>query len=307
MKILSIDVGIKNLAYCLFDINNTTNKEKTIIDNSNTTINNTIIDNSNAVIDNSNTVIDSDIFNIIDWNIINLCDDKHKCCFINNNAKCEKDIKCNKNAKYYINNEYYCSIHSKKTKYILPNDEITKYKKLNLDKLITLCNKYDLKYTKENKTNINKSIDNFLKKSLLKIIKYKNASDMDIINIGIAIQEKFNNISNLNPDLILIENQIGPIATKMKCIQGMITQYFIMKNMKNISFISATNKLKKYSDEKLNYSQRKKLSEDITIHILNKYNLTNWYSILEKTKKDDLADCFLQGIWFLENKNIYIL
>ena len=38
--------------------------------------------------------------------------------------------------------------------------------------------------------------------------------------------------------------------------------------MKNISFISATNKLKKYSDEKLNYSQRKKLSEDITIHIL---------------------------------------
>ena len=148
MKILSIDVGIKNLAYCLFDIN-TSNKEKSIIDNSNT------------IIDNSNTVIHSDIFNIIDWNIINLCDDKHKCCFINNNAKCEKDIKCNKNAKYYINNEYYCSIHSKKTKYLLPNDEITKYKKLNLDKLITLCNKYNLKYTKENKTNINKSIDNF--------------------------------------------------------------------------------------------------------------------------------------------------
>lgn len=45
-------------------------------------------------------------------------------------------------------------------------------------------------------------------------------------------------------DAILIENQIGNLAGRMNVLQGMISQYFIMRNITNIEFISATNKLK---------------------------------------------------------------
>ena len=45
---------------------------------------------------------------------------------------------------------------------------------------------------------------------------------------------------------VIIENQIGPLAIRMKTIQGMIVQYFIMSNLnvEHIEFISASNKLK---------------------------------------------------------------
>jgi len=36
----------------------------------------------------------------------------------------------------------------------------------------------------------------------------------------------------------------------------------------------------------------------------NKEN-TNWYEYLKKhKKKDDLADCFLQGIWYFKKYNL---
>ena len=35
--------------------------------------------------------------------------------------------------------------------------------------------------------------------------------------------------------------------------------------------------------------------------ILEKYNMTKWKTSLDTTKKDDLADAFLQGVWYIEN------
>jgi hypothetical protein len=51
----------------------------------------------------------------------------------------------------------------------------------------------------------------------------------------------------------------GPIANRMKTLQGMIAQYFIMNNVINIEFISACNKLKDFNTNKnTTYSERKK-------------------------------------------------
>ena len=44
-------------------------------------------------------------------------------------------------------------------------------------------------------------------------------------------------IENQTPTHVIIENQISPIANRMKTIQGMITQYFIMKNIYNVEYI----------------------------------------------------------------------
>jgi hypothetical protein len=116
---------------------------------------------------------------------------------------------------------------------------------------------------------------------------------------------------------MIIENQISTIATRMKTLQGMITQYFIMKNVPQIEFISASCKLKLFTDSMLDvskyvdattYGDRKKAG--ITIcRALGEMsqppaspgastNYATWMPMFEKhKKKDDLADCFLQCLW----------
>ena len=128
-----------------------------------------------------------------------------------------------------------------------------------------------------------------------------------MIDIGISIKNNLDKINFDNIDKILIENQISPIATRMKSIQGMISQYFILKNIFDIQFISSANKLKLFSSTKnTSYNERKKLGIEYTKDLLNKYNIDENYitSFVASKKKDDLADCFLQGYWFLITNNI---
>ena len=52
------------------------------------------------------------------------------------------------------------------------------------------------------------------------------------------------------------------------------------------------------------YAERKKLSISITNSILlENHKINNWLSLfLAHTKKDDLADSFLQGLWYIKHK-----
>jgi hypothetical protein len=95
----------------------------------------------------------------------------------------------------------------------------------------------------------------------------------------------------------------------MKTIQGMISQYFIMKNNNiQIEFISASNKLKdflpKEKEEKLDYKERKKLGIQTCLEIITTdCRFKEWTTFFNKhAKKDDLSDCFLQGMWFIKYK-----
>ena len=93
----------------------------------------------------------------------------------------------------------------------------------------------------------------------------------------------------------------------MKSLQGMIAQYFIMKNIENIEFISSINKLKPYlGNLKTNYQQRKKYGVEICKCYLNQFDiLIKWQSYFNQNKKkDDLADCFLQALSYFFKKNV---
>lgn len=266
MKIISIDIGIKNLAYCLLEIK-------------------------------------KNDFNILKWECLNLCDEDKKCIH-----KCLKTNKnCNKNAYYYKENNYYCKCHSKKSKYILPINELKmkNIKNLKLKELKEICSKYNINFINKKKTEIIEEIKYFNNKNILDIVKKENANNINLIDIGIRIKNKLNEKITFDIDIVLIENQISPIANRMKTIQGMISQYFIMKDINNIIFVSSYNKLKEFMISKTkitSYKERKILGINIVNNLLKNSNHNKWISYFnEHTKKDDLSDCLLQGYWYIKN------
>ena len=183
MIILSIDVGMKNLAYCLFE-----------------SINND--------------------YKILKWDIINLCNEKKNICKgVNKNNKC-----CTKTAKYFKCNNYYCKIHAKKKKYKIPSFKTYKINKLSLKKLRLFGDEHDLSFNKLSKkqqcyNEIMLDISNNYFNTVSTIL----TKDLNLIDYGINIKELFKkNFDYNNIDLILIENQIGPLALRMKSLQGMI-------------------------------------------------------------------------------------
>jgi len=108
-------------------------------------------------------------------------------------------------------------------------------------------------------------------------------------------------------DIVIIENQISTLASRMKTLQGMIAQYFIMKHTPCIEFISAANKLKMFmTKKKTTYTERKLESVEVTKELLETLpQFTDYKGYLDKNKKkDDLADCFLQGIYYLTLKKM---
>ena len=298
MKILSIDIGIKNLAYAILecDVN-----DKKI--------------NANANV-NVNELKDFKEFKIIKWDVINLCNKLISC-----NEKC-----CAKEAKFHKDNVFYCKNHTKKTEYSLPTCNIKTLHKQSVANLSTLIEQYQIKIEKPiNKASLIKLIEEYLNSTCFEVIETVNANNVNLIDIGISIKNELNELFKdfdlASIDQIILENQISPIANRMKTIQGMISQYFIDCNNYNIRFISATNKLKpftskesKYSNDykdnsdikekKLSYNERKKLSIYYTKQLLEHKNMSQELAFFIKhSKKDDLADCLLQGIYYLENFN----
>lgn len=136
--------------------------------------------------------------------------------------------------------------------------------------------------------------------------KYKKIKKetTNMITLGKNLKKEFDAIFDPHQpiDLVIIENQISPIASKMTTLQGMIAQYFIMKNVDDIKYISASNKLKYFEMKKNTYIERKKMSvikcREIYLTIPSLLS-TDLVAYEKSNKKDDLADSFLQGIVYL--------
>ena len=294
MKTISFDVGIKNMAYCIFDC--------------------------------------SSGIDILDWEVLNLNEENivvKETCNATVNSRKQSNKICGKNAKYRKENNCYCETHAKSSKYLLPikENQFTHIKKQKVDDVLKWGNRHFLfldKDTKRSKTIMLNEVQAYLEQNCLDKITYKktkNASQVDLVVVGKAMKHLLDKVSIL-PEVthIIIENQISPIANRMKTIQGMLAQYFIMRNDNCIiEFISSANKLKQFPDtnnhspkknnptgaviQNPHYKEHKKDSIYYCSRIIE-LNFQNWSNALQKDKQDDLADAFLQGLWYFKNRNI---
>ena len=270
MKILSIDVGMKNLAYCLFNIS------------------------------------DDLRYSIEKWEVLNLCNNENIVCM---GFKKDKS-KCDKNAKYCKNLKAYCKNHAKNKGFKIPTNDINikKIAKLKFTLLKQFADKYSIPYDKKNKkSELFEIIDKYIKENYFEFVSKKKTQDFNLVEYGRELKKQFTEtLKDIEIDGVIVENQIGPLALRMKTLQGMIMQHFIEKNIPLVEEVSATNKLKEFlGNQKTTYNERKKKSIEFTRDILIKENvLTKWCEYFDShKKKDDLADCFLQGRWYL-NKTI---
>jgi hypothetical protein len=326
-KIISFDVGIKNLAYCIFE-------------------------NSNIVPKNWENII-------IDWNIINLIektDDEKNI----STPKCNCIVKtktCNKQSKYKKGEQYFCQKHAEKSNYILPLKEHTTTF-LNGQNKINLQKQFSIYFLNEEipntKIQIIEKLNNLFQKKCLEIIpkiKEKKSNEFSLIILGKKIKQKLEEITEINNIThVIIENQISPIASRMTSIQALITQFFIMKNENiYIEYISSRNKLLNYKPLKIlnetprgvsldemelcsisnlrrfkspiqisntiieNSGTTEKNTDKYKQHKIDSIKYmkqllfqdqqdTKWSYILKNKKVDDYSDAFLQGVWFIENK-----
>jgi len=283
--ILSWDVGIVNLAYCLF----------------------TKQDNK---------------WNILDWNIINLtnrestkCACNLKASYTHNNIhyckvcsrKCEKlkpfnelfveqntDNKCNHLVKENIcgrkslfisDNNYFCKTHAK-----------SKYK--NLETL------YKVKPFK-NKSIMSMEYDDTRLKLFKILDDNKNLLEADIVLIE-------NQPSMRNPTMKSISNALYDYFL----IRGLVDKDVTKSNISKVKFMSPSNKLKlateddtqklivaKNTDDAKGYKLTKQLSVKYTLEMIK--HLPNWLEFINKQKKkDDLCDAFLQGCYYFTKNEL---
>lgn len=102
-------------------------------------------------------------------------------------------------------------------------------------------------------------------------------------------------------DLVVIENQP---ERRMYAVQAMIQMYFSMKSFK-CSGISASHKLSNIvtiDDVVHTYKGRKKTGIVHAYALVPKENQAHFET---HKKKDDLADCFLQGLWTMEHTSAF--
>lgn len=254
--LISFDVGIKNLAYCILSHDG----------------------------------------NIYSWDVINLCGDEEKCCATTRNGI------CNKKASYTHGGKYYCGTHAKTAKLPLAPDvyyKIIKAKKPTKKALAELS----IHLNTDGDADELCATCSF--SHITKITGTTAAGDMDLVNIGIALKNRLPIELPLEAiTSVAIENQIGPIANRMKCVQGMLTQFFIDRGVEDVMYVSSSNKLKAYDVPKKTYKERKASGVQVTRDLISKSDKAD--TLLKEfnahKKKDDLADAYLQGVWALANR-----
>lgn len=293
MKILSFDVGIKNLAYCLLKLENgsiTIDKWDVInlVDEQKITCGEKLksgkicgklpkffgklMDGSTRHYCGTHQTMYQPFEDDLETTMVKSITTEDKCTYVYP----KKNEPCSKTAQFEIDGQKYCRIH----------------KALTLGKL---SNTFKLKKFKKTKSSS-------LSPLTITTRMYQQLDKLDYV---------------LNVDEVLIENQPTLKNPTMKTISSVLFSYFVMRGVvdkddqnkiNNVRFISPSNKLKVNEDNTLEvlsktkkgdtYKLTKQLAIQYTKMLLK--NSQDWLDYLEKyKKKDDLCDAYLQGYHYL--------
>jgi hypothetical protein len=353
--VISFDIGIKNLAYCILQKDMATTQ-------------------------------------IHDWNVINLMTmpivntdhtiDVVKCnCMMKGKGKGSINIVCGKPAKFSKDGHTYCGVHAKTvvSEGILPSTERSEGRipstersegrmpstevserssgtwmmpkaayarnKLNARKkpeLEILATEVGCMLVPGNKSTYVDQLETWFRVRCLEPIQepgHVAAKDMDLITLGRHMCAHLDHIfaNHTFPSQIthvIMENQISTLASRMKTIQGELTMYFLIHFPDvHIEYVSSTHKLRHFADVLpttrvpvpnnnsitntiisestlgqtvgqtvgAKYREHKQDAIQITTHLLEQNPVwsAQWKHTMSHKKKDDYADCFLQGLWYI--------
>ena len=143
--------------------------------------------------------------------------------------------------------------------------------------------------------------------------KKKLNTSRDLFNISKICINKIRELDLKDIDFVLIENQPALKNPIMKSIQMIIYTFFMIEgvmneesNIQKIHMVNARNKLKVYKGPKIEcnkknkYAQNKYLSIEYTKKMIHEDTAEFQELFRESKKKDDLADAYLQAIYWIE-------
>ena len=281
MKIISWDIGIKNLAYCIMEENN---------------INIPVL--------------------IHEWNVINLVI-ADKCNYCNELATYQSSILNNEHKFCCFHKHHHQKLIEEKLKFTIENNSICNYfiksKSCNCDKTCEFL----INNNKYCKTHYNQIVKKINLSKLEKINKNVNKIPIEKIKLNL-IKILDNNKHLLDVEYVVIENQPALKNPKMKAISDTLYTWFMIrgivdeKKIKKIIYCSPSNKLKIDEDNSIkllsntkNDTEKYKLTKQLAVLYCNqiiKNDKKNYDFFNQQKKKDDLADALLQGIYFIKIK-----
>ncbi len=294
--ILSFDVGVIHLSYCLLTKKEIANK--------------------------------IDWF-IIDWNNIDLTNRDEQKCHCGAKAKLSKTT--NGEIKYYCKTHA-----KKVDVSIIPFEDCFKEIPNCKEKVFCghetknkTCGKSASCYKTDTecyycKTHAKQIYTSETKGSQLKNFKLKSSTTLNFDDVKYGLMMELEKRSNLlSADYVVIENQPSFKNPRMKSIASTIYDYYLIRgiidksvtksNITRVKFMSPSNKLKladegdtkqlvkaKNTDDTKAYKLTKSLGIKYCLDLTN--HLPDWQKHFNSyKKKDDLADSFLQGAYFYSN------
>ena len=336
-QLISFDIGIKHLAYCILQYQPAITTE----------------------------------YEILEWKVINLLQsDEEKGGEFNPQPLCQNPLKtiskknppkiCSKKAQFQTPPstpekaiEYYCNKHATSHPlYLHPQDSTyplystTQLSKMDKPALQSYLQSLIIQQQPQQQPQQQSTIPQ-TKKELLPYIKsiqqqiylqplvapaanQPKANHANMVVLCHALYRQLSLLESRFPDItqVVIENQIGNIAARMMVLQGMITMFYASRTIPvQIEHVSSSHKLKyaaslvpslfppeqnnsiapspsETTKQKTAYQEHKLHAKEYCSAILETKAATNprfqfFYCEFQenKKKKDDLADCFLQAIW----------
>ena len=304
--ILSFDVGVIHLSYCLLTKKQFTNKDGT------TQLN----------------------WHIIDWNNIDLTNRDEQKCHCGAKAKLSN----------MVNGEmkYYCKTHGKKVDTSVESFEDC-FKCCD-KKTKNICG-YEINSKSETKkcgktagfsrnqndsecyfcsTHAKQIYKTETKSSQLKNFKIKSSTTLNFDDVKYGLMmELEKRVNLLSADYVVIENQPSFKNPRMKSIASTLYDYYLIRgiidksvtksNITAVKFMSPSNKLKLADEGDTKQLVKAKSTDDTKAYKLTKSlgikycldltsQLPEWQKHFNShKKKDDLADSFLQGAYFYTN------